>query len=151
MSPFRYFLKESYKNLQEYGFSVGVAFVIIGVIAIVRAASLADYFILTLGVLMLGASIFKLQTAMDLNALHDRSFVIWLCIAVIFAGCAIAVIMNPFGSVDDQMMFAQYVLVADGVISLAGSLYLYFRLKSAKKQETIPENDEEQGMIDGDV
>ena len=140
----RYFLKESYKNLQEYGFSIGVAFVIIGVIALVRATDLSEYFIFTLGVLMLSASIFKLQTAMDLNALHDRSFIIWLCIAAAFAGCAIAIIMNPFNSAETLMNFAQYVLVADGVISLAGSIYLYFRIRSAEKQAEALINNTEQ-------
>lgn len=131
----RYFVKESYKNLQEYGFSIGVILVIIGLLAIIRVPILTNYFIFSLGVFMLFASVFKLQTAMDLNALHDKSFVFWLCVAILFSGTAIAIIMNPFSSPESHMEFTQYFMIADGIISLAESLYLYYRIRSVNKKE----------------
>ena len=83
---------------------------------------------------MLIAAVFKLQTALDLNALHDKSFWLWVCIAVAFAGCAVVTVMDPFKDEEPLISFTQYVLVADGVVSLISALYLYFRVRAARKQ-----------------
>lgn len=131
----RYFLTESYKNLQQYGFSVGAMLVVTGMIALARASVLAQYFLFTLGALMLIASIFKLQNALDLKALSDGSWGFWLAIAIAFAICAILVIINPFPDAEMHGTFTVWMILIDGIISLIGTLYLFLRLRAVKKQE----------------
>ena len=145
----RYFVRESYRNVQEYGFSIGVALVITGIMVLIRADPVAEHLLFALGALALMASILKLQTAMDLNALHDRSFILWLCIAVAFAICAVVIVMDPFKNPYDQMSFAQYVLIADGVISLAGTLYLSYRVREANKQAAKTESITTTSVVSG--
>lgn len=143
----RYFLTESYKNLQQYGFSLGTMLVIVGMIALVRANQMSIYFLFTLGVLMLVASIFKLQNALDLKALSDRSWGFWLLIAIVFAVCAILVIMNPFPAETTHEAFTEWTLLIDGIVSLIGAIYLFFRVRAAKKQESLPSEEPQEEPV----
>lgn len=168
----RYFLTESYKNPQQYGFSIGAILVIAGMMALIRASVLSEYFLFALGALMLAAATFKLQNALDLKALSDRSWGVWLVIAGVFAFCAILVIINPFRDPVRHEVFAEWTVLIDGIVSLIGTIYLYFRLKKAtaadrKKDETVdtaeftdavpqehevaPEGEPEQVIIDPDA
>ena len=70
----KYFLEESYKNLNQYGFSIGVFLVIIGVCTLVKNQEMAKSFQLYIGVCILLTAIIKLQNAMDLKALKDRTW-----------------------------------------------------------------------------
>ena len=74
-----FFLEESYKNLNQYGFSIGVFLVIIGVCTLVKNQEMAKSFQLYIGVCILLTAIIKLQNAMDLKALKDRTWGSHLC------------------------------------------------------------------------
>ena len=130
----RYFLREEFRNPHEYDFSIGVLFVIVGSIALIRATPLSENFPFALGVLMLFAAILKLQMAMDLRALHDRGFSIWLFITIIFTVCAVVIILNPFSSAASRITFTEYAFIADGAITFIDAVYVYFRIKASNKK-----------------
>lgn len=142
-----YFLTEAYKNIQHYGFSIGVILVILGSIGLVKAETVSLFFLFLLGALMLLGAIFKLQNALDLKALKDSGWGFWFLVAICFAVLAILVILNPFGSSERLRSFAQYAIFIDGIVSLIGALYLQIRLKkviSLEQAELSLENASEE-------
>jgi uncharacterized membrane protein HdeD (DUF308 family) len=131
----RYFLKESFRSLNQYGFSVGVLFVLISMCALVKAEIVSSYFIPCLGVLILVSAVFLLQDCLDLIVMKDVLWLLWLILAVLFAVVGILVLFYPFSSTDVQHQFCYYALAADGIVCLLGTLYLHFRIKAFEKKE----------------
>ena len=131
----RYFLKESFRSLNQYGFSVGVLFVLISMCALVKAEIVSSYFILCLGVLILVSAVFLLQDCLDLIVMKDVLWPLWMILAVLFALAGILVLLNPFPSTDTLHQFCYYALAADGIVCLLGTLYLHVRIKAFEKKE----------------
>ena len=136
----RYFMSEGYKNIHEYGFSAGVLLTVAGLLALIKAQEMSQWLIVAMGCLMLLASVFKLQTALDLRAIGDKLFWLWLVITVIFVGCAAVIIIDPFTAHDETLLitFAQFSLIADGIATLASVIYLWLRLRHPRKEEKDP-------------
>lgn len=133
----KYFLAEAYRNMNQYGFSVGSLFVILGVCAMVKAEVVSQYFLLCMGILLLVSAIVKLQNALDLKALDYRIWNVFLGIAVLILICAVTVIMNPFAETGDLEHFTYIILIADGTLSLISTLCLSFQVR--KYQERMLE------------
>lgn len=129
----KYFLAEAFKNINQYGFSVGVLFVILGMCALVRAKDVSRYFILCMGILVLFTAIILLQNSLDLKALQDKSFSIILVVAIVISICAVIIIINPFSTLEDLEYFTYIILIADGALSLIITFYLSIRIKRYKK------------------
>ena len=130
----RYFMTEAYKNIQSYGFSFGVLLILCGSIILARTTVLSQYLFTALGALMLAASVFKLQNALDLKAIKDSYWWVWLLIAFVFAIFATVIIVNPFSDKKTLAQFTSVLVLIDGIVSLVGTLYLAFRLRSWKKK-----------------
>lgn len=129
----RYFMTEAYKNIQSYGFSFGALLILCGSIILARTTVLSQYLILALGALMLAASVFKVQNALDLKAIKDNYWWVWLLIAFLFAIFSAVIIVNPFSDKTAHAQFASVLVLIDGIISLIGTFYLSFRLRSWQK------------------
>lgn len=136
----KYFLLEAYHNMNQYGFSVGSLFVIIGVCAMVKAETVSEYFLLCMGILILVSAIVKLQNALDLKALEYRIWTVFLGIAVIILISAIVIILNPFSRAGDLEHFTYIILVADGALSLISTLFLSFQVRRYQKSMLQFEN-----------
>ena len=151
----RYFLSEAYKNIQRYGFSIGVILILCGSIILARAGALSEYLILALGALMLAAAVFKLQNALDLKGIKDAYWWIWLLIAFLFAIFATIILVNPFTDRQALSQFTSALVFIDGLVSLIGTLYLSFRLRSWEKkgneepltEQDAPENDPQEEVV----
>ncbi len=133
----QYFLKEAYRNMNQYGFSVGTLLVILGSCMMVRADRVAEYFILGMGIFLLIAAVIKLQNALDLKALGERSWVVFGLLAAAIAVCALVIILDPFTQPADRNHFTYIILVADGVFTLISMLFLMLRVKKYQKAEKI--------------
>ncbi len=133
----QYFLKEAYRNMNQYGFSIGTLFVILGSCMMVRASQVAEYFILGMGIFLLIAAVIKLQNALDLKALGERSWVVFGLLAVAIAVCSLVIILDPFTQPADRNHFTYIILVADGVFTLISILFLMLRVKKYQKAEKI--------------
>lgn len=131
----KYFLTESYKNLNQYGFSIGVFLVIIGICTLVRNEQMARSFQLYIGVCILLTAIIKLQNAMDLKALKDRAWSVICIVSVVIMACAIIIIINPFSDRNYEIALTYFSLLFDGVISLFSYNYLAFRIKQSEKKQ----------------
>ncbi len=130
----RYFITDAYKNINEYGFSIGVFTVILGMCALVRVEQVANSFILCMGILLLMTSVIKLQNALDLKNLKERTWVIMLGIAFAFLICSIIIIINPFKLKETLCGFTYRIMIMDGAISLLSNFYLYFMIRKNNKK-----------------
>ena len=133
----QYFLTESYRNINRYGFSAGTLFVILGICAMLKAEAISGYFLLCMGILILVMGVVKLQNALDLKALKDPAWkaVLGLALAVII--CAVIVILNPFQKMEDLAHFTYIIMVADGIFSIISILCLAIRLKKYEKKKDM--------------
>ncbi|MCI5493031.1 MAG: DUF308 domain-containing protein [Lachnospiraceae bacterium] len=129
----QYFLKEAYRNMNQYGFSAGTLLVILGSCMMVRAGQVAEYFILGMGIFLLIAAVIKLQNALDLKALGERIWVLFCLLAAAIAVCALIIILDPFTQPADRNHFTYIILVADGVFTLISMLFLMLRVKKYQK------------------
>lgn len=131
----RYFLTESFRSLNQYGFSTGVLFVIISMCALVKADVVSGYFLIWLGVFVVISAVLLLQDCLDLIVMKDKSWPLWLIIAAAFAVCGILILLNPFTKESDYHLFTYYVMTADGAFCLIATIYLYFRIRAYEKRE----------------
>lgn len=131
----RYFMTESYKNIQRYGFSLGAVLLLFGAIGLVKAQTISAYLLTLIGALLLVGAVLKLQNALDLKLLQDNSWFIWLIISIVFGILATVVLLNPFGEPEKQEAFAQVVIFIDGIVSLVGTLFLFSRIRKVEKGE----------------
>ena len=150
----KYFMTGSYENLNQYGFSVGVLFVILGMCALVRAEALTSYFVLGLGIWILASAIVKLQYALDLKSLDDSIWLALLIVAAVLAVCAVVIIINPFSVETYHTYFTYIMLVADGAFSLISTAYLSLRIKKYHKKRAqvskVPEVGGDDTVFEGE-
>lgn len=131
----KYFVTESYKNLNQYGFSIGVFLIIIGVCTLVRNQEMTKSFQLYIGICILLTAIIKLQNAMDLKALKDRVWGVICVVSVCIMAAAVLIIINPFSNKNYELTLTYFSLLFDGVISLFSYNYLAFRLRRTQKKQ----------------
>jgi|GEM_PF-625032 len=131
----KYFLTGSYRDIGKYGFSAGVFCVLIGVLMLVRTREIAVYFSLFLGICILLTAIIKLQNAVDLKSMHNKGWIVFLLIALVFLAAAILIVLNPGGKVDQYKDVVYYILIADGIISIISPIYLIFAIRTCRRLE----------------
>ncbi len=146
-----YFLAESYRNMNEYGFAVGVLGVILGMCALVRVQAIANSFLLVLGIFLLLTAIIKLQYAMDLKSMKDPVWVVAIILAALLIAGAVCVIINPFKDPELHKLVTYYLLLVDGVIGIISNIYLFIRVKLyARKERKQKEQDENASQMQED-
>jgi uncharacterized membrane protein HdeD (DUF308 family) len=131
----KYFLAEGYLNMNEYGFSIGVLMVVLGMCALVREEQVASFFILCIGGFVLISGIIKLQYSMALKIVEDKLWIVLLLVSFIIMGLAITIILDPFSSKDTLQTFTYYILIIDGILSIICNIYLFWYLKNYGKRE----------------
>lgn len=131
----KYFLSDAYKNMDEYGFSIGVFFVILGMCALVRVEQVSASFLLCMGIALLMTSVIKFQNALDLKNLDEKTWIWVLAISLVFTVASVIIIINPFSSIRTLQLFTYRILIVDGIISLLSNFYLFIKLKQNIKQD----------------
>lgn len=139
----RYFMSAGYERLNEYGFSEGVLFVLLGICGLVSAERIAASFLTALGLLLLLSGVIKLQYALDLKCMDDPAWAGFFAVTVLLLSCSVSVILKPF---EDMKFFQNYtacILLVDGIVEIVNILYLNYRTKAyrqrAEKNQDLPE------------
>lgn len=141
-----YFLTESYRNMNEYGFAIGVLGVILGMCALVRVQAIADSFLLVLGIFLLLTAIIKLQYAMDLKSMKDPMWVVAIILAVLLIAGAVCVIINPFQNMELHKLVTYNLLLVDGSLGIISNIYLFIRVKLYDRKERKRKEQMENGI-----
>ena len=126
----RYFMTAGYEKLNEYGFSEGVLFVLLGICGLVSAERIAASFLTALGLLLLLSSVIKLQYALDLKCMGDKAWTVFFAVTIILLACSISIILNPFEDIKFYQNYTAYILLADGMVEIINIFYLNFRTKA---------------------
>ncbi len=129
----RYFMNGSFKDIREFGFSGGVLAIVAGFCVMIRSASVAQAFGLFLGICILLTAVLKLQNAVDLNSMENRSWLIFLIIALAFIVAAVWIIIDPFNWNKNSFDYIYYILVADGAVGLFSTIYMTFAIRMYQK------------------
>lgn len=133
----QYFLTESYRNINRYGFSAGTLLVVLGICALLKSEEISAYFLLCMGFLIMVMGIVQLQNALDLMALNDPMWKIVLGLSLAVIICAIIIIMNPFQTTENLARFTYIIMVIDGIFSIASMIFLAISLKNYEKNPSM--------------
>ncbi len=133
----QYFLTESYRNINRYGFSAGTLLVVLGICAMLKAEEISTYFLLCMGFLIMVMGIVQLQNALDLMALNDPMWKIGLGLSLAVILCAIIIVMNPFQTTENLARFTYIIMVIDGIFGIASMIFLAISLKNYEKNQGI--------------
>ena len=133
----QYFLTESYRNINRYGFSAGTLLVVLGICAMLKAEEISTYFLLCMGFLIMVMGIVQLQNALDLMALNDPMWKIVLGLSLAVILCAIIIVMNPFQTTENLARFTYIIMVIDGIFGIASMIFLAISLKNYEKNQGI--------------
>ncbi len=125
----RYFMTAGYEKLNEYGFSEGVLFVLLGICGLVSAERIAASFLTSLGLLLLLSGVIKLQYALDLKCMGDKAWIGFFVVTILLLGCSISVILQPFEDIKVYQNYTAYILLVDGIVEIVNIFYLNFRTK----------------------
>lgn len=119
-----YFIRESYQNSAQYGFSVGVVAIILGICAIVRVEQFVSVFHIFLGIGILLTAVIKLQHALDLRALQAGGYLWVLIVAVVMILAASVVLFDPFSDEELKNRVTYMIMIGDGLLTVISTTYL---------------------------
>ncbi len=136
----RYFMSAGYERLNEYGFSEGVLFVLLGICGLVSAERIAASFLTALGLLLLLSGVIKLQYALDLKCMEDKAWAGFFAVTVLLLGFSVSVILNPFEDMEFFQNYTAGILLADGIVEIVNILYLNFRIKAYRQRGEKPQD-----------
>ena len=134
----RYFITKSYLKYNSYDFSVGVLAAILGIIIMIKAKNIAESFTVCLGIAIMLTAIVKLQNAIQLITIKSKMWVPVFIIAVLFIAASVIVLINPFTYTSAWEKFTYITLLADGIVGLAVSIYLYFAIGRHQQSSPLP-------------
>lgn len=135
----KYFVNASYKELGNYGFSVGVLSVAAGCCLLIRAEEVAVYFGVFLGICILLTGIVKLQNAVALNSMRHPYWLIFLAAALVFIALSVLIILNPMDLETGQQQYIYVILVADGGVGIFSTFYISQAVKQYQKYGMFPQ------------
>ena len=128
-----YFIRECYKNMNQYGFSIGVFAIIMGVCIIIQIQQFAEIFQICLGIGVLLTAVIKMQNAMDMRAMGNKRFAIFLCLAIVMVICAAVILVNPFSEEKLRNNFTYVILIIDGILSIISTTFMIITAKRFRK------------------
>lgn len=132
----KYFVKKEYKLVSNYDFSEGVAFIILGILALLRSMELTGSISSIMGLLMLIEAIIFLQYTVQLKIVKAGAWwVITLIVTLVITLAALETVLD-FASLFSKNPNVFYiVLVAIGIIGLLWILIVTNRTHSFVKKE----------------
>ena len=149
----RYFMTESFRNLNEYGFALGTLLVILGICGLVKNLSLTGVFFTGLGLLLLVSAVVKLQYTMDLRSTDNSLWIVALILTAVLTVCSILVVLNPFDTTETYHAFTRWVLLVDGILGVIMVIFLTFSLKrfTENEEKTAKRREERQKQKQADA
>lgn len=165
----RYFMTDAFKNVNAYGFSLGVLFIILSICGLLRVSMMAAAIITILGVILLLSGVIILQHSLDLRRLKDVLWIPVIIISVLVLGCSVAVIIQAFAEKIPYENVVWWMILVVAVLNLIINIYTtvkvsLFTKKERKTVEELESTDseedktkeqeetvEEESVIDGEV
>jgi len=144
----RYFVNDAYRNMNEYGFSIGTLLVILGICILLRADVISGVIDLVLGVAVLLMGIVMLQHSLDLKRMSDAVWGLVIVIAALVTACGVVLILKPSPLQISYDTLIWWMVLIASALGLIVNIYTMIRIAlfkhKEKKQATQELKDREQ-------
>lgn len=130
-----YFLRQSYQDPDNFGFSFGVAEFLVGLFAVIKTEEFSYAFSQILAVSMVFDSIVKMQYSMDLFRMKSSRWVPLLVVSGVIAALSMAILIAPFSEERFRLVYTYSVMVADGAANIAAALLLSVQRKKVQQEK----------------
>jgi len=132
----RYFLTNGFADELNYGFSVGVFLVVLGILGFIKTPEIVAFFPVALSILALVYGVMVLQDALDLKRMNSSLWYGSLGGAVAIHMVAIVVLIYPF-SKDLRATVSYAMILGTGVILFASKILRRIGQKKDNKAEIV--------------
>ena len=130
----RFFMAEGYKELQNYNFSIGLFFILLGCIGLIRTENIIQGITGYMGMISMVLGIVILQGMVQLRVLRNPLWIAELILAVVSLTGSLFVLLDVtvVSNVIDGFSFWVFMIV--GGLSLISLLLVWIGIKGDKKQ-----------------
>ncbi|MCF0129206.1 MAG: hypothetical protein HUJ70_11560 [Pseudobutyrivibrio sp.] len=140
----RYFVKDEYKHISNYGFTKGVFLVVVSAALMVNATEAASYIDIFFNCLALVIGTIIFQEALSMKYMKNSAWGLALFMALVIIAASIVMIMNVNNFVSTKSIVYYGYLIASGALSLVSLLMnLFSAKKDFKNNQTLPETNNE--------
>lgn len=132
---FRFFLKKGYQRITDYNFSIGVLVFVFGVVVLIRAGEMTEFFTSLMGILIAMEAAILLQLAIQIIGLHGKSWplpMISATVVLVFSFLVLTGFKNIFRT--NEQLFYILLFIA-GILGLLSLITAAGRSHSFKKEE----------------
>lgn len=121
-------------SLQQYnlGLVVGIIAVGFGIFVIAQPEFIEKELPTLLGLAVLLDSLIKLQNAVDMARIHDKSWRYTLVMSLITAVLGTILLIDPFNAKATLLQFLGIAMIINGVIDAITLIVLFIKLKKSK-------------------
>ena len=131
----KYFVKEAYRSMHDYGFSGGALIVILGGCALARAGQLTTQIAAFVGLLVLSVAVVMLQQAMQLHIMRKKVWTVVLAISLVTLLSSVLLLFDIRTVTGKVEGFEYWVLLISGVLTLICMLIYGIGVKIFLHQE----------------
>lgn len=155
------FFKDEVRGFFSYfGWMFGAVAVALGIFLLIRPQTVVSILPILVGLFVIIDGVMRVQTAFELRAAGYDRWWSMLILALISAALGVLMLVNPFGTVELLVMAIGVILLVEGVLNLAGSIWAAIQLKGLKKvardmadqmQEMLTDSDrEDRNVVEAD-
>ncbi|WP_270913770.1 HdeD family acid-resistance protein [Allofournierella sp. CML151] len=128
------FLKAEVRGFFSYfGWLFGAIAVALGIFLLIRPQTVVSVLPILVGLFVILDGVMRVQSAFELRAAgYDRWWSL-LLLALVSVVLGAVMLWNPFGTVELLVMAIGVILMVEGVLNLAGSIWAAIQLKGLKK------------------
>lgn len=138
----RYFVNDAYRNMNEYGFSIGTLLGILGICILLRADVISGVIDLVLGVVVLLMGIIMLQHSLDLKRMSDAVWGLVIVLAALVIACGVVLILKPSPLQISYDTIIWWIVLVSSVLGLLVNIYTMIRIALYKHSEKKQANQE---------
>ena len=124
----RYFIREEYRNLANFDFSIGVLALIAGCVLILRAEAAAAFMYMIFGVMVLVLGVTLLQHTFALYAMKSFGWVVMLILSVALVLFSVAILLD-FNGMFSTGYLTYYLLAASGLMGIISLFAVGLRIR----------------------
>ena len=122
-----YFFKKSYLNASDFGFSLGILYMVAGIAILVKPVLILENYATIFAACVILDGCIKLQYSMNLLRLNDEKWIQFTIISAVLTILAILLVLFQMEAI--RSMYLSLLLVVDGCMNIYCLLYYNNRVR----------------------
>lgn len=131
-----YFSKDLYRLAFQYDLPLGILFIIIGTVMLIRSWLETDIICTLFGSALIIDSIFKVIISKDAKKFGLRSWALLLILALLVCVAGILLLFRPTESERLWLVIFGSACILDGVLNFSEKIFMVKVVKNQKKEES---------------